>query len=334
MKTVLTDIYGRENTFWANNTRYCERSSLPKYASTLLGKGGARRIAEILSAIKLFSKRSSADAYITSGDLAGIVLALLQRLFPKNRIPHVLIDCLWYKSESQFKAYLFSRILKISSPAVSKFVVWATHELQDYPEAFGLDVQKFEYVPFWHTLGGYEFEILDERFVFAGGNYDRDYGMVLKAAQNLPEVEFRIGTTRAEQLESFTIPPNVKVIGYTPDGFRQAIASCSIMLVPMAKGLLHSGGQQTVLNAMYMGKPTIAVGRKWARDLIEDHVDGFIVDYADSESMTRLISSLWHNLDECEKISQKAIQVGQKRSPESSLRKIHEIATEFVNGMS
>ena len=45
-------------------------------------------------------------------------------------------------------------------------------------------------------------------------------------------------------------------------------------MIAMQGGLLHSGGQQTCLNAMFMGKPTIAVGRKWAIDLIEDGVDG------------------------------------------------------------
>ena len=78
---------------------------------------------------------------------------------------------------------------------------------------------------------------------------------------------------------------NVIVKGFSHEGFRQAIASCRIMLVPMMAGPLHSGGQQTVLNAMYMGKPTIAFGKRWAKDLIEDGDTGYIIDYRNHESL-------------------------------------------------
>ena len=73
------------------------------------------------------------------------------------------------------------------------------------------------------------------------------------------------------------------------DGFRQAMAAARLVVVPMQKGTLRSGGQQTLLNAMLMGKPTIAVGRRWAGDYIDDGVNGLIVDYEDAQGMREAI---------------------------------------------
>src|SRR5208282_1721356 len=85
------------------------------------------------------------------------------------------------------------------------------------------------------------------------------------------------------------VPRHVRVEGTTVAGFRQAMASARLVVVPMQKGLLHSGGQQTCLNAMLLGKPTIAVGRKWAVDFIDDGVDGLVVDYEDPEGLRRAV---------------------------------------------
>src|SRR5262249_12813172 len=93
-------------------------------------------------------------------------------------------------------------------------------------------------------------------------------------------------------------------------GFRQAMAAAKLIVVPMQDGLLHSGGQQTCLNAMYMGKPTIAVGRRWASDLIEDGDHGLIVDYGDVAGLRRAICWV---LDHPEQPRQMALR-GQARA--------------------
>src|SRR5262249_56455409 len=98
-----------------------------------------------------------------------------------------------------------------------------------------------------------------------------------------------IATSRPEQLRGVELPPRVRIEGTTVAGFRQAMAAARLVVVPMQPGLLHSGGQQTCLNAMYLGKPTIAVGRKWAVDFIIDGEDGLIVDYGDVAGLRRAI---------------------------------------------
>jgi glycosyltransferase involved in cell wall biosynthesis len=325
---VITDIPGSPDGFWGKNTIYCKPWQATGLLCKIFGKNTARRAAGAATAIKLLSKRSKTDAYITSGTLIGISFALLQTLFFWNRKPHVLIDCIWYQSRNRLRNRTFSLALIMASPSVTKFVVWASHELEDYPKAFGIDPSKFEFVHFWHTLSGYNFKIRDEGYVFAGGNWDRDYKTVIETARKLPEIPFRIGTTRPEQLDGLDIPPNIAVKGYSHEGFRRAMASSRIVLVPMERGLLHSGGQQTVLNAMYMGKPTIAIGHRWASDLIENNINGYIIDYKDTDSLVEVILTLWDNARIRKKVSQKAIETGKSWPPERSLDIICHIALE------
>src|SRR6202040_3649812 len=115
---------------------------------------------------------------------------------------------------------------------------------------------------------------------------DRDYPLLIEAVRHT-NVPTWIPTTRPEQGRGVDVPPPVRLGGTTEGGSRRALAGARLVVVPMQKDLLHSGGQQTALNAMYLGKPTIAVGRRWAVDFITDGEDGLIVDYGDTAGLRR-----------------------------------------------
>ena len=146
-------------------------------------------------------------------------------------------------------------------------------------------------MPFHTTLHDYDYEVRDEGYIFAGGNSDRDYRTFVEAVRPLHAPTW-IATTRPDLLSGVEVPDCVRVEGTTVDGFRRAMAAARMVVVPMQKGTLRSGGQQTLLNAMLMGKPTIAVGRRWAGDYIDDGVNGLIVDYEDPQAMREAIRRL------------------------------------------
>jgi len=320
---VATDIPGKSGKFWHSHTVFYKPVQLGKMCERIFGRKASRRLENMLTACRLFVAKKDTDAYITSGSLVGTTLALLQLFCFWNRKPHILIDCIWYVTPNCINNLVLSRVLRAICPAVTFFVVWAAHEIKDYSKTFGIDQRKIKYVHFWHTLLGYEFEKQDEGYVFAGGNWDRDYGTVLKVASRLPNITFRIGTTRPEQFNGYDVPENVIIKGYTPEGFRQAIASCSVMLVPMVKGVLHSGGQQTVLNAMCLGKPTIAFGHRWAVDLIEDKHNGFIVEYEEVDGVVDIIRMLWDDPVLYSEVASSAAIEGAAWPPSRSLEVIY-----------
>lgn len=321
---VLTDLPGKPNTFWGDHSHYVGPDRPPAWLTRLVGARWAWNLIGAIAALRLLARRSRCQAVVTEGGTSGVAFALLQRLLPWGRRPHVMIDCNWYEAPSPLKRWLKRTLLRLTAPAVRRYVVWASHEVTDYARAFGLPQEKLRYVPFHVTLGGYDYEVSDGGYLFAGGNYDRDYATLVEAVREL-DVPTWIATTRPEQLAGVSLPGHVRVEGTSVAGFRQAMAAAGLVVVPMQPGLLHSGGQQTCLNAMLLGKPTIAVGRKWATDFIRDGEDGLIVDYADTEALREAIRWVLEHPDEARRMGERARLRAEWFSTERTMRSVYRI---------
>ncbi len=301
---ILTDVPGKPGRFWGDRTTYVGPSKPPPWLLRLLGRCWADNVVGVAAALRMFARRSQCQGVVTDGGASGLLFAWLQALCPWGRRPHVMIDCNWYLPSNPVRAWFKGLRLRLAARSVHRFVVWASHELEDYARTFGLPRGRLEYVPFHTTLHDYRYEVRDDGYLFAGGNYDRDYPTLVEAVRPL-SVPVWIATTRPEQLAGVPVPPNVRVEGTTVEGFRRAMAAARLVVVPMQGGLLHSGGQQTCLNAMALGKPTIAVGRKWAVDFIEDGVNGLIVDYGDAPGLRRAIEWVLHDPHEARLLAER-----------------------------
>jgi glycosyltransferase involved in cell wall biosynthesis len=323
---ILTDIPGKPGGFWGDNTRCVGPTAPPRWLSRLVGSGLAHDICGSIVAVRMLLMRHRYRGVVTDGGASGQLFAWLQALIPWGKKPHVMIDCNWYTSGSRLMTWLKGLRLRLAARSVDRFAVWASHEVNDYAEAFGIPHEKLEYVPFHTTLAGYTWAERDEGYLFAGGNYDRDYPTLVEAVRGL-DVPTWIATTLPQQLAGVDLPPNVRVEGTTAAGFRDATAGARLTVVPMKAGLLHSGGQQTCLNAMAMGKPTIAVGERWARDLIDDGVDGLILDYGDVEGLRAAIRRVLDDPELARKLGDHARQKAARFTTERTMRRIHEIAT-------
>src|SRR4030065_105763 len=66
---------------------------------------------------------------------------------------------------------------------VSTFVVWPSAEVEDYARELRLPREKLVYLPFHHTLRGYDYTVGDDGPVFAGGAGGCDYGPLRAARQ-------------------------------------------------------------------------------------------------------------------------------------------------------
>lgn len=322
---VLTDIPGKPGRFWGDATRCVGPTRPPSWLVRLIGSARAHDVCGSIAAIRMMWMRHAYEGVVTDGGASGQLFALLQMLVPWGRRRHVMIDCNWYQSPSRIVKWLKGLRLRLASRSVERFVVWASHEVEDYARVFGLPKRKLEYVPFHTTLNGYDYEVRDDGYLFAGGNYDRDYPLLVEAVRGL-DVPTWIATTRPQQLSGVTLPPNVRIEGTTVEGFRRAMAAARVVVVPMADGLLHSGGQQTVLNAMYMEKPTIAVGPKWAGDFIEDGHNGLLVNYGDGAGLRRAIRWVLEQPEAARVMGQRAKERASWFTTERTMRSVYRIA--------
>jgi glycosyltransferase involved in cell wall biosynthesis len=235
--------------------------------------------------------RGRFDAAVVASDTAGNLFALLQSLFCLRRVPTVMVDCLWYLPDSPIARWLKALQLRLEARAVSRFVVWAEHEVQSYSQAFGIPERKFRFVPFHITLTGYEYEVATGEYIFSGGNGDRDYATLVNAVRGL-RTRTIIATTNHAAFKGVSIPPNVSVVKCDHARFRRLMAEAWIVVVPMEAGHLHSGGQQTYLNAMAMGKPVVICDSRGAEGYVKDGVDGVVVGSGDTDGLRRAIQLL------------------------------------------
>jgi glycosyltransferase involved in cell wall biosynthesis len=326
MSDVLTDVPGKPGHFWGDHTTFVGPGTPPRWLLRLLGRRWADNLAGVATALHLFARRRHCRGVVTDGGASGTLFAWLQLLVPWGRKPHVMIDCNWYRDDSALRHWLKSLRLRLAARSVERFVVWASHEVEDYVEAFGLPRAKLEYVPFHTTLTNYQYEVRDDGYLFAGGNYDRDYLTLIEAVRELP-LPVWIATTRPEQMAGIDIPSHVRVRGTDPAGFRQAMAASKLTVVPLAPGLLHSGGQQTALNSMFMGKPTIAVGRRWALDFIRDGENGLIVDYSDPQGLRRAIRWVLDHPEAAGRMGERAHETAARFSTQRTMQTVYGIVT-------
>jgi glycosyltransferase involved in cell wall biosynthesis len=330
---ILTDVPGKPGRFWGDHTTLVGPSRPPGWLLRLCGRRWADNLAGMTAAVRMFLRRSQCQGVVTDGGASGLLFAWLQTLFPRGRKPHVMVDCNWYLSGRQLRDRFKGWRLRLAARSVKAFAVWASHEVEDYHAAFGLLPEKLVYVPFHGTLTDYEYEIRDDGYLFAGGNYDRDYPTLIDAVRPLT-VPTWIATTRPEQLHGTTLPPQVRVEGTSVAGFRQAMAAARLIVVPMQKGLLHSGGQQTCLNAMLLAKPTIAVGRKWAVDFITDGENGLIVDYEDVDGLRRAVRWVLDNPDAARRMAERGKRHAAQFTTRRTMQAVYELVKRTNNDVT
>jgi glycosyltransferase involved in cell wall biosynthesis len=327
---ILTDVPGKPGRFWGDHTTYVGPAKPPTWLLRWLGRRWAYNLKGMIAALRLFARRSKCQGVVTDGGASGLLFAWLQALCPWGRKPHVMIDCLWFLPANPVRAWFKKWRIRLAARSVHRFVVWASHELEDYARAFGLPRRQLEYVPFHTTLHDYPYEVRDDGYLFAGGNSERDYRTLIEAVRplNLP---VWIATTCSELFRGVDLPPHVRVEGTTAEGFRQAMAGARLVVVPMQKDLLHSGGQQTCLNAMALGKPTIAVGRKWAVDFITHGENGLIVDYEDPPALRRAIEWVLNHPDKARAMAERGRQHAGWFTTQRCMSTVYDLVRQAAN---
>lgn len=283
--------------------------------STYVPPQGNGLIPSLRLAIKLYSKRLEFDCVVLGAGRSDLFFALLQSVLPFRRVPCIILDCLWNKSPNRFRHFANRLCRTLASKSVDRFVVWARHEVDSFSATFGIPREKFVFVPYHTTIRTEGLKSTNGGYVFSGGNSDRDYLKLIEAARELP-VRVVIATTLSISAGS-TLTPNVDIRGYPSDEFMQALASCAINVVALAPGTLRSAGQQTFLNSMLLGKPTIVTDEIGAADYIDNGEDGLLVPPNDPVALREAILLLLND-------PQKAAAMGERAKRKAALHSIDE----------
>jgi glycosyltransferase involved in cell wall biosynthesis len=103
-----------------------------------------------------------------------------------------------------------------------------------------------------------------------------------------------------------------------------------IVVVPMEGGLLHSGGQQSFLNAMAVGKPVIVTDPDGASSYIEHGVTGLLVPPGDTKQLGEALQYLLEDENRRREMGERALAVAARFSVENAYDNICALADELA----
>jgi glycosyltransferase involved in cell wall biosynthesis len=260
-----------------------------------------------------------------------MIFSFLQRVLPGSRTATVMVDCLWYREPRLWRRILKHWQMRFCLRAVDRCVVWAERETRAYAGEFGIHPSKVAFVPHHSTLHPhrYSFTVSQGDYIFAGGNGDRDYETFVAAMR---EIDFPcvIACTDDVRFSRIELPSHIRRVKASNEEFRQWIAGCSFVVLPMQGGLLHSGGQQTFLNAMSLGKPVVVTDVEGGRSYIEHGVTGLLVEPGRATELRDAIAFLTGNPDKRRAMGERAMQAAQKYTVSNCYDRICTIADEVV----
>lgn len=167
-----------------------------------------------------------------------------------------------------------------------------TSEIESYSNCFKIPRSKFHLV-----LMAFQTDDIrvpsDEGYIFAGGNYGRDWTTLLQAVDGLP-YPIKVFTSRTTLP---FLPHNVTVSAASRTEYHDRMAAASCVVVPVIREPMRVTGPTTWINAMAMGKVVIVTHPEGARDYIEHGVTGFCVDHGDAAGLRQTIRTVMENPD-------------------------------------
>ena len=328
MSNIMTNFRGDNDPNWVPFVDYISPPDYLNFLKKIPFLG--HYIYSLFYALRMYRKRRKYNLAILPCNTAGMCFAFLQYFFFFNKVPIFYIENLWEKHNNKI-IYYFKWIQLYFVDKVSiGFAVYSSCDALSYSNTFPIKLDKFVFVPFYPTLWKYSYTITDNQFIFSGGNGQRDYKQLIEVAKILP-YDFFIACSDPTLLEGVDIPQNVRVESVSHQRFRELMACATIHVVALADGFLRSGGHQTYLNAMAMGKPVIVTDTKGAADYIDDGIDGFLLEPWDISKLSRTIDKLMTSPELRSFLSANAKEKVKQFTGGQYLEKLRLVAMEKLN---
>lgn len=284
--------------------------------------------------VGLFKKNA---VFITFGNQKSTyILMLLQKLFNKfiKPNPHILVDCLWEPKNNFFGRNIIKLRAYLVNNVISKCIVYGKKDIDSFHKTLGISYDKLLFLPYHHTLRGLNCDInsinkyiVDGDYIFSGGTDGRDYDSLMKVCDEL-SLPLKIATLDKEIINKGRNNKLFEIRSMSPKEFRYLMAGSRLVVIPYGKNILRTGGHQTFLNAMLMGKAVIIYNADIAEGYILNGVNGIIIHYGDINSLRLKIYELYHSKEKREKIGKNAKQymINNKLNQEEWVYRIYNIA--------
>jgi glycosyltransferase involved in cell wall biosynthesis len=204
---------------------------------------------------------------------------------------------------------------------IDRFLVFSNVERELYSKAFGLPVDRFDFVH-WGVRRP-EVENPDKPFVpgdyvcAIGGNA-RDYRTLIEAARRVPEVPFVL-VVRPANLQGLDIPANVKVYTNLPFGRTMNVLAYSrFMLLPLVTSEVPCG-HVTLVASMYLGKAYVITDSAGVRDYVHNGENALTVTVNSVDDLMAATRRLWADPALCRRLGENGLRFARSECTEERI---------------
>lgn len=211
--------------------------------------------------------------------LACVILGFLPRRY---RSALMLVGEMW-EPNTGLRGLLERLAIRLVDRAVDRYVVYSQDDKQAFCALWDIDLDRVGIALCYYHLSARELEgppPANGPHIFAGGDSGRDYAPLVEAARQFPDTRFILATAWRSPKP---VPPNVDIVlakrtSTSHAEFIRLLRTARATVVPLQQGMRRSVGQQTYLNSMYLGKPTVVARGLGISDHVEDREHALIVD--------------------------------------------------------
>jgi glycosyltransferase involved in cell wall biosynthesis len=278
---------------------------------------------------KLYRHSRDFDAVVSGSERVASIFALLQAIRRPRPVPHIFIECMWQMPSGRFALAMRRAQYRLQMRATSRIVVWSRRQVDMYSRVFRLKREKFVFLPYHTTFANTTFPPTEGNYIFAGGDTGRDYASLLEAVRDFPR-RVIIAALRRDHFQGVKVPDNVEILTARPEQFMELLAGAWVVVVPLKGGLLHSGGQQTYLNAMALGKPVVVADDCGAEDYITHGQTGMLLKPGDPAGLRSALWTLLDNFELARLMAHEGQRVAEEHSPERFIRQVLALVDECV----
>ncbi|MGI0134788.1 MAG: glycosyltransferase, partial [Candidatus Micrarchaeaceae archaeon] len=211
----------------------------------------------------------------------------------------------------------------------STVIVYSHKQEEHYIRRFSVPKEQLVCVPYYTTCWDTSYHVTEGEYIFSGGDYTRDYASLITAVRDRP-YRTVIAARFRHYFDAINVPPNVEIVTVGHSEFFRLMSGARVVVVPLKGGLLQSGGQQTYLNAMAMGKPVIVADDCGASEYIRDGHTGIVIPPEDPMAMRAALERVWNDTALASRLGANAQRAAQSFSPDRFFTTILKIVENAV----
>jgi glycosyltransferase involved in cell wall biosynthesis len=244
-------------------------------------------LGELLSggayALRLWRRGGPFDVLVTGR--CGQMYAALRGLLPGRRKPHVLLGVEWLHRHRRWWRRLVSVLdHRLIARGAWKIQVFCASEAEDYAKYYGIDPDKFIWIPYCTDADDRRYPASEGDYLFTGGTQDRDYDTLFRAVEGLP-VGLRVAA-REDRVPSRALPANVRLMGrLSKDDFWTALAGARVVVLSVDPDVMRRPGVITYVTAMRLGKCVVVNDPRGAGSYVADGKTGLVVPARDPAAL-------------------------------------------------